>query len=58
MMTTQSPAVFQLLGGSNLDRSKSVVNILHRQYLVTCPKTYLYNVLRNMLLEELKDLCL
>ena len=56
MMTTQSPAVSQLLGGSNLDRSKSVVNIRHRQYLVTCPITYFYNVLRNMLLEELKDL--
>ena len=58
MMTTQSPAVSQLLGGSNLDRSKNVVNIRHRQYLATCPITYLYNVLRNMLFEELKDLCL
>jgi hypothetical protein len=57
MTTTQSPVVSQLLGGSNLGRSKSVVNIRHRQYL-TCPITYLYNVLRNMLLEELKDLSL
>jgi len=57
MMTTQSPAVSQLLGGSNLGRSENVVDIRHRQYLM-CQQTYLYNVLRNMLLEELEDLCL
>jgi hypothetical protein len=55
-MTTQSPVVSQLLGGSNFGRSIYAVDV--RLTIPNMSVTYLYNVLLDMFLKELKDLCL
>lgn len=55
-MTAQSPEVSQLLGGSKFGRSNSPVD--NTKHLSNMSVTYLYNVLRDMLLKELKDLSL
>jgi hypothetical protein len=53
-MTEQNLAESRPLGGSNFDRSDRAVG--DAKYLPTISTTYFHNVLRDMLLEELKDL--
>ena len=53
-MTEQSPVESRPLGGSNLGRSDRAVS--NAKHLPTRSATYFHNVLRDVLLEELKDL--
>ena len=52
-MTEQSPVESQPLGGRNFGRSDRAVG--DAKHLPTMSTTYFHNVLRDMLLEELKD---
>ena len=52
-MTEQSLAESRPLGGSNFGRSDRAVG--DAKYLPTISTTYFHNVLRDVLLEELKD---